>query len=575
MTDEIRDEEMGTEEEGNTEQSHYQQYSNEEIMNSVSLNEEGNENEVEEDEHVSQVNEDHKVDPNEVKVEEEIDQDTLDLYNEFNSFIKDKTGVDESVGSKVVIPTGIDLIDAILGGGFAVGCLNIIVGQPGGGKCLDYNEEVEVWVDESTMLKKKKMKIGELFEKYVNNYKLDEICETSKDMYIKSDDGELVKLNGLIKKDETSIYRLYFESGNSLNCAGEHLLKINNEEFSYARDLEKGSYVKTIYGYDKVESKEYLKNDYVYDLSMKEKYVYQTPNGMIHHNSMLAAQTVGRGQREYNGKMLTGFLDAEESMTTKRLYNLGVRKPKLKPYSDITAEKVFKYLEGLCLFKREKKMIDTPSIVVWDSIANTLSEKEREADDINSVIGYKARMLSMLIPKYVSKCSEHNICLLAINQLREKIQMGPFQQAPDLKFMGASKDMPGGSTLKFNAFQLVSVNIKTAIDSTKPESKYPFDGFVSKIKCIKNKLFTPNVEIEAIADFYNGFSNFWTNYNFLANTKRIKTGAWNYIIDDPEVKKFRTKDAEKMYNEDEKFRETFDRVVKEAIQNDIVDKYDQ
>lgn len=432
MTDEIKDEEVENGENG--EENLANSISDDEILDSVSIdNEEAiskSKEDVDQEVNVEDsstdyvtVNMDEK--ESKIKQEDEVDDETLELYNEFNSFIQNKTDVSESSGVKIVIPTGIDLVDAILGGGFVVGCLNIIVGQPGGGK------------------------------------------------------------------------------------------------------------------------------------------------------STLAAQTISNAQKIYNGKILSGFLDAEESMTSKRLYNLGVRNPKIKPYSDITVEKVFKYLEGTCLFKEEKKLKDIPTIVVWDSIANTLSKKERETDDINSVIGLKARMLSLLVPKYVAKCAEYNICFLAVNQLREKLQMGAFTPSPDLKFMSANKDMPGGQSLKFNAFQMVSVDIKSAIDTTKDNCKYPFDGYVSKIKCIKNKLFTPNVEVEAIADFYKGFSNFWTNYNFLVKHKRLNSGAWNYLVDDPEVKKFRTRDALKLYNEDEKFRETYDRVVKETIQSEIIDKYDE
>lgn len=423
MTDEIKDEEMGNEKTEN-------EVSDDEILDNVSIDNNEIKNEDSNSEELDDISSHHiKVDTtgddkNIDETESDIDNETMELYNEFNSFIQNKTDIQESSGTKIVIPTGLDLVDAVLGGGFVVGCLNIIVGQPGGGK------------------------------------------------------------------------------------------------------------------------------------------------------TTLVAQTIGNGQKLYNGKILSSFLDAEESMTSKRLANLGIRKPKLKPYSDITIEKVFKYLEGTCLFKEEKKLKDVPSIIAWDSIANTLSEKERETEDINSVIGFKARMLSLLIPKYVAKCAEYNICLLAVNQLRDKLQMGMFTPSPDLKFMSSSKDMPGGQTLKFNAFQLVSVDVKSAIDTSKPDCKYPFDGYISKIKCIKNKLFPPNVEVEAVADFYKGFSNFWTNYNFLAKQKRLKTGAWNYLIDDPDQKKFRTKDAENLYKEDPNFKEVFDRVVKETIQTEIIDKYD-
>jgi RecA/RadA recombinase len=246
---------------------------------------------------------------------------------------------------------------------------------------------------------------------------------------------------------------------------------------------------------------------------------------------------------------------------------LGVRFPKIKPYPDITVEKVFKFLEGLCLFKEKKKIIDIPSVVIWDSIANTLSEKEREADDVNQVIGYKARMLSILIPKYVARCSQYNIALIAVNQLRDVIQMGPFAQARDLKFMTSSKDMPGGTVLKYNAFHLIEMKVKSVL---KPE-QYGFDGVIAKLKCVKNKLFSPNIEIEIIGSFVTGFSNFWTNYNFLVNTKRLNSGAWNYLVAMPD-KKFRTKDAESLYLTDTAFKYKYDEMVHEAIQTEIIEK---
>jgi len=352
--------------------------------------------------------------------EKEVDL-TKELFNEFSSFMEKVADATVEKATKKTIPTGIDLVDAILGGGFAVGGLNIIVGQPGSGK------------------------------------------------------------------------------------------------------------------------------------------------------SMLAIQTLGQGQKMCKGKMLGGYLDSEEATTAVRLANLGVRYPRMKPYVDVTIEKVFKFLEGLSVFKDKKGIIDDPSVVVWDSIANTLSQKEREVDNPNEVIGYKARLLSILIPKYVSICSKHNICFLAVNQLRDVINMGMFAPPKDLKFMSQTKDMPGGTVLKYNAFQLVEMKVKSAIAGDIAE-KYGFEGIICKLKCVKNKLFSPNVEIEVVGSFTTGFSNFWTNYNFLKESKRLNAGAWNYLVSYPD-KKFRTKDAPDLYNNDEEFRVAFDAAVKEAIQTDIIDKY--
>jgi RecA/RadA recombinase len=355
------------------------------------------------------------------QVKEKTEDVTKELFSEFSSFMEKVADATVEKATKQTIPTGIDLVDAILGGGFIVGGLGIIVGQPGSGK------------------------------------------------------------------------------------------------------------------------------------------------------SMLAIQTLAQGQLKCGGTMLGGYLDSEEATTAIRLANLGVRYPKMNPYTDVTVEKVFKFLEGLSVFKDKKGLIDDPSVVVWDSIANTLSQKEREVDDPNSVIGYKARLLSILIPKYVSICAKHNICFLAVNQLRDVLNLGMFAPPKDLKFMSQTKDMPGGNILKYNAFQLVEMKVKSAIAGDKAE-KYGFEGIICKLKCVKNKLFSPNVEIDVVGSFTTGFSNFWTNYNFLKETKRLNAGAWNYLVSYPD-KKFRTKDAPDLYKNDEDFRKAFDEAAAEAIQTDIIDKY--
>jgi RecA/RadA recombinase len=390
-----------------------------EIIDSIKLNDEEIEVKPEEKKKVVSVIVDQAAKADKPVVEDP--EKTKELYQEFSSFLETKADMTPDSGVKETISTGIDLVDAILGGGFAIGALDIIVGQPGSGK------------------------------------------------------------------------------------------------------------------------------------------------------TMPAIQTLAQAQLQYKGNLLGAFLDSEESTTTIRLSNLGVRYPTIEPYSDITVEKVFQFIEGLSVFKQEKEIIGTPSVVIWDSIANTLSQKEREAEDPNTVIGYKARLFSLLIPKYVSKCGQHNICFLAVNQLRDVLNIGQFAPPKDLKFMSSTKDMPGGNVLKFNAFQLVEMKIQSAIAGEKAE-KYGFEGIIVKLKCVKNKLFPPNIEVPVVGSFVTGFSNFWTNYNFLKETKRLKSGAWNCLITLPDFK-FRTKDAPVHYNENPEFKKSFDASTKEAIQTEIIEKY--
>jgi len=420
-------------------------------------------------------------------------------------------------------------------------------------------------------LVKKRIKIGELFEKYAKITNIsNEIVETKTPIYIKGLSGNLIKLHGVIRKTGCDIVVLKFENNLKLKCATKHLLSSDNE-FKKIDDIKENDLVDNINNKKvKLISKNIVKrNTFAYDISMESEHIYNTPNGLIHHNSMLAMQTMGNAQKIYLGKILTSFLDSEEATTTLRLANLGVKNPKIKPYSDMTVEKVFKFIEGLCLFKESKKIIDQPSMVIWDSIANTLSQKEREVEDVNSVIGYKARLLSILIPKYAAKMSPYNICLIAINQLRDEMSIGPYGPPKELRFMSTGKTMPGGNVLRYNAFHLLEMKTGSAID---PE-KYGFSGVIVKAKCVKNKLFPPNIEIELVGDFVRGFSNFWTNWHFLMKHGRVKSaGGWVYLHQTPNVK-FRSKEAPSRYETEPEFKQMFDEAVKEALQTELIDKY--
>lgn len=348
-----------------------------------------------------------------------MDPETLALYEEFGAFLKVKADIVPDSGIKKLIPTGIDVLDAALGGGFPVGAMSMIVGAPGSGK------------------------------------------------------------------------------------------------------------------------------------------------------SMLAIQTIGAAQQKYKG-CLASYLDSEEATTTARLANLGIKYPPIEPFVDITVEKVFKHLEVMCLFKEKKGINDIPSILCWDSIANTLSQKEREAEDVNSVIGYKARMLSLLVPKYVAKCAKHGIAWITVNQMRDDIQIGLYPSPKQLKFLSTGKVIPGGNVLRFNAFTLLELKAKSVLD---PE-KYGFEGMLFTITTVKNKFMPPNITIELVGDYVRGFNNYWTSFHFLVKTKRMKQpGGWCSFTNDPDQTKFRAKGSDIRYSEDKEYKDKFDSAIKEAIQVEIIDKY--
>jgi len=282
--------------------------------------------------------------------------------------------------------------------------------------------------------------------------------------------------------------------------------------------------------------------------------------------SSLLGQTIAAGQRKYGGKMLATYHDSENGMTTERLEQMGVNHPKLVPYDNVSVESIFQTVEAISAFKQERKIVECPSVIAWDSIANTDTKKgiESEDVDINKTVGLKARVLSQLFPRFLPKMRSSNISIIAVNQLREKLDMGMFSAPNDLQKLG-NKDIPGGQAVKFNAFHLLFLRNRGDLKF----EQYGFNGVKIEASFVKNKFFRPHVPITLMVDFNRGVSNFWTSYQFLVDNKRIKSGAWNYILGYDE-KKFRTKDAYPLYHNDEKFKTIFDKTISELIESVII-----
>ena len=282
--------------------------------------------------------------------------------------------------------------------------------------------------------------------------------------------------------------------------------------------------------------------------------------------SALVAQIIASAQRIYKGKCACFYKDTESAMTQERLYQMGVRYPPIEPDDDTTVEDIFKTLEAIFAYKM-KTNSDYPALVAWDSIANTSTEKERTTQDINQTIGLRARLLSSLMPRYVPKMKEYRTSLIAVNQLRENLDIGQFSPAADLRWMG-DKLIPGGQSLKFNAFHLMILKIRGDIKF----ETYGINGVRLEAKCVKNKFFKPNIPVELLVDFNHGISNFWSNYHFLVTHKKISSSAWNKWADGETTNSWRTKDALDMYkNDTDGFKEKFDAAVKETIQSVIID----
>lgn len=290
--------------------------------------------------------------------------------------------------------------------------------------------------------------------------------------------------------------------------------------------------------------------------------------------SALASRIIAAGQKKWPGKFNAVYIDSENAMLKQRLAELGIKHPRLEPYTTkVTVEKVFQIIQGIVSMKesileknKKSDIMNMPYVVVWDSIANTPTELAMAINDVNKGIGQKARALSFFLPNYVPIMNQYNIFLVAVNQLRDKIDMGIVRKPNELKYL-SGKTIPGGQAIIFNSIQIIYLRATSDM-----KGEYGFNGSRALCRTIKNKLFTPNISIDLAYSFEKGFSNFFTNYEMLKKAKRITTAAFCSLKTRPDDK-FRQSGLIKRYREDLVFKKAFDDEVKDVLQSEYLDVY--
>ena len=139
-------------------------------------------------------------------------------------------------------------------------------------------------------MKKITIKIKDLF-RYLNldnETNLDTIIpwnDKSSSILIETIHGELTPILGFVKKPKQSIFKYTLSSGRELSCSPKHLV-LNDKGVIH---IHKAKQVRLKdFSLDKIEKIDFLRRDYVYDISISSPHLYVTPNGIIHHNTALA-----------------------------------------------------------------------------------------------------------------------------------------------------------------------------------------------------------------------------------------------------------------------------------------------
>ncbi|MDD5528388.1 MAG: recombinase RecA [Patescibacteria group bacterium] len=166
---------------------------------------------------------------------------------------------------------------------------------------------------------------------------------------------------------------------------------------------------------------------------------------------------------------IAAFIDAEHALDPDYAKKIGVDVNNLLISQPDTGEQALEILETLI----RSNAVD---VVVVDSVAALVPQKEIEGDMGDSHMGLQARLMSQALRKLTGIVSKTKTVVIFINQIRQKIGV----------FFGNPETTTGGVALKF--YSSVRIEIRRAAQIKQGEK---IIGNRVKVKIVKNKVAAP------------------------------------------------------------------------------------
>ena len=133
---------------------------------------------------------------------------------------------------------------------------------------------------------------------------------------------------------------------------------------------------------------------------------------------------------------VVGYVDVENAISFEHAANMGIDLNYFVLSQPDAGEDALQMMEKMA----ESGVFDN-SVIVLDSIAALVPRRELEGDIGDTHVGLTARLLSQGLRKLAQIAKRHNVTMIFINQIREKIGV----------MMGNPETTPGGRAMKFYA----------------------------------------------------------------------------------------------------------------------------
>ncbi len=191
-----------------------------------------------------------------------------------------------------------------------------------------------------------------------------------------------------------------------------------------------------------------------------------------------------------------------------------------------------------------------PTVFIIDSLPS-FNSKSRKEDELEGQMsgGREASQISQFYTKCLNKMSKYNITIFAVNHIKSKVDINPYQSSiPQLMMLKQGESLPRGVAPIYYAQNIFRFNATKGNMYTLEDNG--FEGFKSTVQLAKTKTSFIGATVDVCFNADIGFDPIYTLYEFGKQADIIEgRNPHMYFKDAPEFKFSRKNFREKFINE--------------------------